>query len=288
MTPSRVLVVLALLVATLGLAGSASGASATPRSRPGPSLETCKTLVRSETVVGSKLTVATNDPALAPWFQKNDPGNGHGYESALTYQIATALGYRSRAVAWLTEPFELATSAGTKPFDFDINEITYAHALTKQVSLSTGYFNVNQSLVALKTNQIVKRHTTRELRGYVYGAVVGSPGLTFLATEVKPVTAPITFPTLADAVNALTAKRIDAIIIDTPTGQYLTSQQLPQAVQLAQFHTISQHYVLLFQKGNDLLECVNDAIRYLNRTGELASLSEKYLAVYNSIPFISP
>jgi polar amino acid transport system substrate-binding protein len=272
----------------LGLTGSTIGASTAPRSRPGPSLETCKTLVRSETVATSKLTVATNDPALAPWFQQNNPGNGRGYESAVTYQIASVLGYKSRAVAWFTEPFELATNAGSKPFDFDINEITYAHSLTKLVSLSAGYFNVNESLVALKTNRIVKQHTPRELRSFVYGALTGSPGLSLLTSEVKPTTAPSTFSTLADAVSALTAKRIDAIMIDTPTGQYLTSQQLPQAVQFAQFHTTGQHYVLLFQKGNELLACVNSAIRYLNRHGELASLSKKYLSVYNAIRFISP
>jgi polar amino acid transport system substrate-binding protein len=288
MAPSRVLVVSALLVATLGLTGTLSGAATAPRSRPFPSLETCRQLVRSETLTAGQLTVATNNPALAPWFVNDDPANKLGYESALTYKIASSLGFAAKTVSWYTEPFELAATAGAKPFDFDINEITYSKALAASVSLSSSYYNVNESLVALKTNGIVKRHTPKELRRYLFGALKGSPGLKFLRSVVKPLTAPVTYKTLADAVDALTAKHIAAIVIDTPSGQYLTSQQLPSAVQFAQFHTTGQYYAVVLQKGNQLVSCVNAAIKYLRKNGELDTLAKKYLTVYSAIPFISP
>jgi polar amino acid transport system substrate-binding protein len=280
-------VVAAVLAGLLGVTGTV-GAVAGPRSRPGPSLESCRQLVRAKSITANKLTVATNNPALAPWFVNDDPANRQGYESALAYQIASAFAFPSKTVTWYTEPFELAAKSGTKRFDFDINEVTYARSLTTSVSLSNSYYNVNESLVALKTSRIVKRHSPSQLRGYVFGAVVGSPGLKLLRTEVKPTTAPITYATLADAVAALMAKKINAIMVDTPTGQYLTSQQLRSAVQFAQIHTTGQYYVLVLQKGSDLLGCVNTAIKHLRQTGELATLSMKYLKVYNSIPFISP
>lgn len=288
MAPAKPLVVAAVLAAALGLAASRGGAAPGPSSRTGPTLQSCRQQVPAETHVANTLTVATNNPALEPWFVNDAPSNKQGFESALAYQIAYSFGFRAKAVTWFTEPFELATAAGAKPFDFDINEITYSRALTSSVAPSISYYNVNQSLVALKTNGIVKRHTRNELRKYLYGAVRGSPGLRLARSEILPARAPISYATLADAVNALQAKQIDAIVIDTPTGQYLTSQQLADAVQFAQFHTTGQYYVLVLQKKSRLLDCVDAAIKHLRQVGELTTLSRRFLAVYNAVPFITP
>ena len=228
MVPTRALVASALLAAAIGLSATFSGAATAPRSRPGPSLATCRQEVPTETLVSGKLTVATNNPAIAPWFVDDSPSNKEGYESALAYQLASLFGFKASAVAWYAEPFELATSAGTKPFDFDINEITYAKSLTTTVGLSSSYYNVNQSLVALKTNGIVKRHSPAQLRAYRYGALAGSTGLKLISTEIKPTHKPVAYKTLSAAVSGLMTKKIDAIVIDTPTGQYLDEQAAPE------------------------------------------------------------
>lgn len=288
MAPTRALVAAALLAAAVGLSATLSGAAPAPRSRPGPSLASCRQTVPTETLVSGKLTVATNNPAIAPWFVNDSPSNKEGYESALAYQLASLVGFKASAVSWYAEPFELATTAGSKPFDFDINEITYAKSLTSSVGLSASYYNVNQSFVALKTNGIVKRHSPKQLATYRYGAVAGSPGLTLVDAKIKPTHKPVAYKTLAAAVTGLMDKKIDAIVIDTPTGQYLTSKQLPKAVQFAQLHTTGQYYVLVLQKGSPLLACVDSAIKRLRADGALTALSKKYLKVYNSIPFINP
>lgn len=282
---------LALLTAAL-IAGIAGGATASGAARQGsttlPTLAACLKLVKSEVLVKNKLKVATTFPPLAPWFSSNNPSNEKGYESAVAYHVASTLGFKSTAVSWYAEPYELAVTGGTKPFDFDINEITFNAKLTSKVTLSQSYFTVNQAIVALKSSKIVKQHSVSQLKGYLYGEMSGSPGLTFVLKHIIPKRAPVVYKSMSQAIAALEAKKIDAIVVDTPTGQYIASEQLTKGDLVAQFHATGEHYSLLLHEGNPLVACLNTALATLTKNGELRTLSKKYLSIYNSIPFIKP
>ncbi len=85
------------------------------------------------------------------------------------------------------------------------------------------------------------------------------------------------FDTLAQAGAALEAGRIDALITDTPTAQFMAAAQLkhPPTVLVAQFPTVGEHYGLVFTKGNPLVTCVNKAISELKSDGTLAALQKQ-------------
>jgi polar amino acid transport system substrate-binding protein len=59
----------------------------------------------------------------------------------------------------------------------------------------------------------------------VYGDQIGTTGLAYINNDIKPTTAARVFSTLDQAVLAAD-KQIDAIVIDTPTGQYMASDQI--------------------------------------------------------------
>jgi polar amino acid transport system substrate-binding protein len=91
--------------------------------------------------------------------------------------------------------------------------------------------------------------------------------------------------------------QIDAIILDTPDGQYMASPGAGEvvnskgktiAVQVGQFPSTGEHYGLLFQKGDKLVGCVNAAIAALKSNGTLATLQSKWLGIYNGVPVIKP
>lgn len=280
----------ALLVAVAVSAGTSAAAStgaATP-ARVIPSLSRCLKTVPSETLAKGKLTVATDSPALAPWFVDDTPSNGKGYESAVAYKVAATLGFKAAQVTWYSEPYWESETAGAKPFDFDINEIVYSSKLTSKVSFSSSYFNVNQSLVTVAGDRVIAHHSPSALKSYLYGDVKGSPGLSFIKDQIHPTRAPIAYATPALAIAALAAKKIDAIVVDTPSGQYIASQQLTDGVQVAQFHTTDEHYALLLKKASPLTLCVDAALQSMAKKGVLSSLSKKDLAIYNSVPVIKP
>jgi polar amino acid transport system substrate-binding protein len=247
-------------------------------------LATCVKKVPSEELHKGVLTVATDSPAYTPWFVSNKPSNGKGYESAVAYAIAKELGIKAPDVTWVVEPFDSSYIPGPKHFDFDINEISYTADRAKAVTFSVSYYDVDQSIVALSTNPIVKKHTPKELRSYVYGDQIGTTGLAYINDKIKPTTPAKVFSTLDQAVLALQTKQIDAIVIDQITNKAGHSI----ATQVGQFPSTGEHYGLLFAKGNPLAACVNVAIDALKTNGTLAALQKKWLSIYTSVAVIQP
>jgi polar amino acid transport system substrate-binding protein len=259
-----------------------------------PSLTACKTLISTQELVKGKLTVATDSPVYSPWFVNNTPTNGQGYESAVVYAITNELGIAKANVKWTVEAFDSSYVPGHKKFDFDINEISYTTNRAQAVTFSISYYNVNQSIVSLRTDAIVKGHTPAQLKKYQYGDQIGTTGLAYINNFIKPTRPARVYSTLADAVLALKDKQIDAIVIDTPSGQYMATSQVVNsknqslAYQVGQFPSVGEHYGLLFQKGSPLVTCVNVAINALTTSGQLKALQTKWLGIYNSVPTIKP
>jgi polar amino acid transport system substrate-binding protein len=257
-------------------------------------LAKCQTSVSAHEYTKGKLTVATDTPAYTPWFIGNKPSNGKGYESAVVYAIAKELGIKKSNVTWVVEPFDNSYVPGVKKFDFDINEISYTAARANAVTFSLSYYDVQQSIIALKTNPIVTKHTSQELKSYLFGDQIGTTGLAYINNHIKPTRPARIYSTLDEAVAALQSKQIDALVIDTPTGQYMASAQIVNrqkktvATQVGQFPSVGEHYGLLFEKGNALASCINTAITTLTSSGALSALQHKWLGIYVGVPIIKP
>jgi polar amino acid transport system substrate-binding protein len=279
----------ALIGTTLAACGSSSSSSTGGSGGTSASAASCSNAsIQKDLYTKGVLTVATDNPVFTPWFVKNKPSNGQGYESAVAYAIAHQLGFKPSQVVWVTEPFSSSYAAGPKKFDFDINEVSYTPQRAQAVTFSNSYYDVQQAIVALKGSPIVAHHTPADLKKYLYGDQVGTTGLTYITNKIQPTQQPRVFDTLSQAAAALEAHRIDALVTDTPTAQYMASAQLKHAVLVAQFPSVGEHYGLLFHLGNPLVTCVNKAIGQLQSDGTLSSLQKKYLGIYLKFPTIQP
>jgi polar amino acid transport system substrate-binding protein len=266
-----------------GATGSASGGTASAAA------SCSNAAIQPDLNTKGQLTVATDSPAYAPWFVNNQPANGQGYESAVAYAIAARLGFSKSQVKWVVEPFDSSYAPGPKRFDFDINEISYTPQRAQAVSFSDSYYDVQQSLIALKGSPIVNAHSPADLKGYVLGDQIGTTSLSFINAQIQPTQTPKVFNTLNDVAQALAAKQITGFVTDTPTAQYITSSaEIPKSVLVGQFPSTGEHYGLLFSKGNPLVSCVNQALATLTSNGTLAALQKKYLQIYLTVPTIKP
>lgn len=234
------------------------------------------------------LTIATDNPVYTPWFVSNTPTNGKGYESAVAYAVASQLGFSKSQVTWVHEPFNSTYAPGPKAFDFDINEVSFTPQRAQAVTFSNSYYPVQQAIVALKGSPIVTKHSPADLKTYQYGDQIGTTGLTYINTKIQPTKTPKVFNTLALAASALAAHRVDAVVTDTPTAQFMASSQLKHAVLVAQFPTVGEHYGLVLAKGNTLVTCVNKALAALRSNGTLTALQHKWLGIYLKFPTIKP
>jgi polar amino acid transport system substrate-binding protein len=275
-------------LAACGSSGGNASSGGTGSSASAAAASCSNAAIQKHLYTKGALTVATDKPAYPPWFENNDPANGKGYESAVAYAVAAQLGFKKSQVKWAYEPFNDSYAPGPKKFDFDINEVSVTPQRAQAVTFSTSYYNVQQSLVALKGTPVVTKHTPAQLKTYVFGDQVGTTSLAFINSQIQPTQTPKVYETLNDVKQGLQTHQIAALVADTPTAQYISSSEIKNSVLVAQFPSTGEHYGLLFAKGNPLVGCVDKALATLNRNGTLAALEKKYLQLYLSVPTIKP
>ena len=120
---------------------STLGVGRRPTRRPAPP---------TPSVAAGTLTIGTDSPAYDPWFSKNDPTNGEGFESAVAYAVAEKLGFTGDAVQWTKVPFNSSYAPGAKKFDFDINQISITPAARRGRGLLRRLLPAAQAVIVLK------------------------------------------------------------------------------------------------------------------------------------------
>ncbi|HVX55541.1 ABC transporter substrate-binding protein [Nocardioides sp.] len=232
-----------------------------------------------------KLTIATDSPAYAPWFKKNDPSNGAGYESAVAYAVAQQLGFSKDQVTWVKESFNNSYTPGPKKFDFDINQISITPERAKAVTFSHGYYTADQAVITLAKNKD-KATTLAGLKSLKLGAETATTSLTAIRDDVQPSSQPLVFDTDDQAKQALLHGQIDGLVTDLPSAGYMSSE-IKGSVVVGRFaNKEPEEFGLLFQQGNPLVTCVNQAIDKLQSDGTLTQLQQQWLSGMENVPVL--
>jgi polar amino acid transport system substrate-binding protein len=280
---SAILLIALLSILAAGCGGSSNKASDTTATAAAASCDKGSLNL----VSAGQLTIGTDNPAFPPWFGGNekapwkvsDPYSGQGYESAVAYAVANKLGFAKREVKWIVVPFNTSFAPGPKKFDFDINQISFKPARAGAVDFSDSYYNVHQALVVVKGTPIASATSIAALKPYKFGAQLGTTSYDYIVNNIKPTKKPAVFDTNDAAVAALKNKQIDGLVVDLPTAFYISAVQVPNGKILGQFPTVGtpEHFGMVFEKGNSLVRCVNDALTTLRGDGALTSLEAKWL-----------
>jgi polar amino acid transport system substrate-binding protein len=282
-------VVVALAIAAASLGGRSEVAAAAPAGCAKANLDLVK---------DGQLSIGTDNPAYPPWFaggetkgrswKINDPAKGQGFESAVAYAVAKRLGFAKSEVVWVYTPFNKAIAPGRKSFDFDINQISYSPQRAKVVGFSAGYYNVNQSIVGLKGKPIASVRSKAGLKKYRLGAQLGTTSYQYIVNSIKPSPSVKVYDTNDAAVQALKIGQIDGLVVDLPTAFYVTAVQVPNGKIVGQFQAASgqERFGMVFQKGNPLIACVNNALANMKRTGVLKRIQQIWLAKVTGAPVL--
>ena len=253
-----------------------------------PSGDACSTSQLALKKSGT-LTIGTDSPAFPPWFVDNDPTNGKGFESAVAYAVADQLGFSKDQVTWVKVRFNNSYKPGPKPFDFDINQISITPDRAKVVDFSEGYYSAAQGVIALKGSPVAKATSIADLAQFRLGAQTGTTSLTAIRDVIKPTSQPLVFQDTSAAKQALQNHQVDAILADVPTAFYITAVEIPQGQIVGQFQPETgqqEEFGMLFQKGSELVPCVNQALEKLKADGTLASIEKRWLSDVVNVPVL--
>jgi polar amino acid transport system substrate-binding protein len=243
-----------------------------------------------------QLTIGTDNPAFPPWFaggtskdspwEINDPATGEGFESAVAYAVAERLGFTEDEVEWVEVPFNQIFKPGPKDFDFAINQVSFKPAREEAVDFSQSYYDVNQSLVALKGTPIASASSLEDLKQYKIGAPVATTSFDYIEQNIQPEQDPAVYDTLNDSIRALENEQIDGIVVDLPTAFFITAVQIDKGAIVGQFPTVGQqeYFGLVFEQGNPLLDCANRALTRLKADGTLQSIQDQWLSQVVDVP----
>ncbi len=235
-----------------------------------------------------QLTVATGEPVFPPWMEDDDPTNGLGFESALVYAVADELGIDS--VDWTRTGFDEAIAAGTKDYDFNIQQYSITEERDLVVDFSTGYYEVEQAIIGSPDNEIASATALNDLKDNILGAAIGTTSLDYIDNEIEPDTKALVFDDNAAAKAAFDAGQVDGIVTDLPTAYFITAVEIPDASIVGVLPRVGpdpEQLGMLFEEGSALVPCINDALRALRDEGKLEELEDEWLNQSGSIPSLS-
>ncbi|MDR1043344.1 MAG: ABC transporter substrate-binding protein [Clostridiales Family XIII bacterium] len=235
-------------------------------------------------ITPGKLTVATGDPAWAPWVLNDDPASGEGYEAALVYKIAEKLGFAPEDVVWIRSDFDAAIQPGPKDFDFNLQQYSITPERREVVDFSSPYYKEPLVIVMKEDNPFAKATTLAELKGAVFGAASGDIATQVTEAKINPDKEVQLFENLADVFAALNSGQIDATICGLLTGDYVINiegEQVDGGVIVGAVdgsEDATEGLGLLLQKDSPLTPKVTEVIDALRADGTLDELKGEWLS----------
>jgi len=254
------------------------------------------------------LTVGTSEPAYPPFFQGgttkgspwtlNDPNNDKGFESAVAYEVAKRLGFTSDQVTWVAVKFTQSYAVGPKPFDINLQQVSYKPSRAQSVDFSDSYYDFDQAVVAVKGTPITGAKSIADLKPYTLAAPLGTTSYDAITNIIKPDKSPGVYQSLSDTVAALNAGQVDGIVVDLPTALYIADpyvQQAKNSVVVGQLAnptgSTPEHYGITLSKGSSLTACVNLALSEMKADGTLQGITKEWLSTKTNVgqvPVLGP
>jgi polar amino acid transport system substrate-binding protein len=234
-----------------------------------------------------KLVVGFDLPAAGFW---NGQASGTtikhptGFEHSLALDVAQQLGIAAKNVTFLRAPFATILLAGSKPYDFAMEETTITPQRAKVIGFSAPYFNANQGVLIAKG--VAKPTKIADLKSLQTCAQAGTTGLDWIQHKLRPTRQPRVYSASSSAAfNAVQAGSCQALILDVPIIE-AQNQKQPGAFGgvVGQINT-QESYGAVFQKDSPLIPYVSRAINKLASSGTIGKLTKRWFG-YNpdSIP----
>lgn len=222
-----------------------------------------------------KLVMATN--ASFPPYEYVDGDSFAGIDVEIAGEIAKKLGMELEIM-----DVEFATILGlikTGKADIGVAGMTVTEDRLKEVNFSTSYAKGVQ-VVIVKEGGKVSSIEDLEKDGMMIGVQQSTTGDIYASASVEEggygsdkVTQ---YNTGNDAVAALMAGKVDAVIIDNePAKSYV---KVNEGLKILDTEYANEDYAIAVAKGNtDLLDKINTALDELTKDGTIAKIVEKYI-----------
>ena len=218
------------------------------------------------------LTMATN--AEFPPFEYLEGEEIVGADVDMAKAVAEELGMKLEIT---NIDFDAAlTGAATGKYDVAIAGVTATEERKQNMNFSDDYYKASQAIIVMADSDI---KADADLEAKTVSCQEGTTGEQYLLDEGYEIQS---FKTGAEAISALTAGKVSAVVIDNAVATALSEKQEGKTVVLDEALT-EEAYAIALQKGNDeLTEKINGALKTLKDNGKLAEIFAKYELPYDA------
>ena len=259
------LVLVAVLVCTTAVmftgCGGSSSSSGDSKSSDSSSSETTESK--------GELHMATN-AAFEPYEYK-EGGEIVGIDAELAKAICDKLGYTLVIDDMEFDAIITAVSSGKA--DFGMAGMTVTEERQKSVDFTDPYTTAIQSIIVNEGEDKVK--TKADLDTAVIGVQLGTTGDIYVSDLEEKGAKVERFSKGADAVLALTQKKVDAVVIDNEPAKKFVEQNPGTTILNEPFE--NEDYAICLKKGSELTEQFNKALKELEDEGKVKEIIDKYI-----------
>jgi len=216
---------------------------------------------------GETLTVGSDIPY--PPFEQGKPGSYTGFDIELMEAIGEKIG---RTPEFKDTSFEtIFRDVAQGKFEAVISAATITEEREKEVAFSDPYYLSEQAILVKEGSDV---GGIEDLEGKTVGAQQGTTGLELgkekaNAGELRP------YPEGPDAINALKAGTVEAVIIDQPVAQNAVEEE--GGVEISESVPTEESYGIALAKDNtELLAEINKALAEVISDGTYKTAYEKW------------
>ncbi|MBS1885137.1 MAG: basic amino acid ABC transporter substrate-binding protein [Actinobacteria bacterium] len=216
---------------------------------------------------GEKLAVGSDIPY--PPFEQGKKGSYTGFDVNLMEAIGEEIG---REPEFIDSSFEtIFRDVAQGKFEAVMSAATITEEREKVVSFSLPYYLSEQAIVVAEGSSI---KGLSDLKGKVVAAQQGTTGLALgkekaEASELRP------YPEGPDAINALKAGTVEAVIIDNPVAVKATEEL--SGIEIAEKVETDETYgIAVAKESTELLEQLNEGLKKTIENGKYGKVYEKW------------
>jgi ABC-type amino acid transport substrate-binding protein len=216
---------------------------------------------------GDPLTVGSDIPY--PPFEQGKSGDYTGFDIELMEAIGEKIGRSPEFQDTSFETIFRDVAQGT--FEAVISAATITEEREKEVAFSHPYYLSEQAILVKEGSDV---GGLEDLEGKTVGAQQGTTGLELgkekaNAGELRP------YPEGPDAINALKAGTVEAVIIDQPVAQNAVEEE--GGVEISESVPTEETYGIAVAKDNrELLEEINKALNEVVEDGTYTTIYETW------------
>lgn len=203
------------------------------------------------------------------------------YAQGLEIDLARALAARLglQRTTFVQSAFDRLFSAGRKPWDLAVAEITITPERRRTSTFSKPYMSVDQGVLASQTVRRVPR-TIAGLRGLQLCALRKSTGAVVAQQAISPAKPVRLVGNVPTMMLDLQTGRCQAVVYDAPVLGTLKSRAPLRYGPFVGVIETGEEYGIALPKGSPLLDPVNRALTALIADGTVERLQRKWITVH--------